>query len=91
GAPYWPLALFAAAMPWLPVPGHPPSTPGLLMGAALLATTAATHAAFFGEDRYHLVVTPVLALMAAAALRSTSSLGSTTAPWLRRTRRPAAP
>ena len=40
------------------------------LGAALLGTTAATHAVFFGEDRYHVVVTPVLALLAAAALRS---------------------
>ena len=35
----------------------------------LLATTALTHAVFFGEDRYHLVVTPVLAILAAGALR----------------------
>jgi hypothetical protein len=90
GSPYWPLALFAAVLPWLPLSGRPPSPPGLLMGAALLATTAATHAVFFGEDRYHLVVTPVLALMAAAALRSTSSPGFTPPAWLRRTRRPAA-
>jgi len=37
---------------------------------ALLATTLVTHAVFFGEDRYHVVVTPVLALLAAAALRA---------------------
>jgi hypothetical protein len=42
----------------------------LLLPVALLATTIATHAVFFGEDRYHVVVTPVLALLAAAALRS---------------------
>jgi hypothetical protein len=41
----------------------------MLLASALLATTIATHAVFFGEDRYHVVVTPVLALMAAAALR----------------------
>jgi hypothetical protein len=67
---FWPLAIFAAAMPWLPLPGKPKAPPALLLGAVLLATTAATHAIFFGEDRYHGVVTPVLALMAAAALRS---------------------
>jgi 4-amino-4-deoxy-L-arabinose transferase-like glycosyltransferase len=37
---------------------------------ALLAATAATHVVFFGEDRYHLVVTPMLCLLAAAALRT---------------------
>jgi hypothetical protein len=67
---FWPLAVFAAAVPWLPLPGRPPTPPALLLAAALLATTVATHAIFFGEDRYHVVVTPVLALLAAAALRS---------------------
>jgi 4-amino-4-deoxy-L-arabinose transferase-like glycosyltransferase len=66
---FWPLAVFAAAMPWLPLPGRPPTSHAMLLAAALLATTIVTHAVFFGEDRYHVVVTPVLALMAAAALR----------------------
>ncbi len=66
---FWPLALFAATAPWLPLPGRPGSPPAILLGVALLATTAITHAVFFGEDRYHIVVTPVLALLAAAALR----------------------
>lgn len=66
---FWPLAVFAATVPWLPLPGRPGSPPALLLGVALLATTAITHAVFFGEDRYHIVVTPVLALLAAGALR----------------------
>lgn len=66
---FWPLALFAAGVPWLAWPGRPARPPALLLGVALLATTAITHAVFFGEDRYHIVVTPVLALLAAAALR----------------------
>lgn len=36
---------------------------------ALLFSTTLIHAVFFGDDRYHLVVTPVLCLLAAAALR----------------------
>ena len=68
---FWPLAVFAATVPWLPLPGRPGSPPALLLAVALLATTAITHAVFFGEDRYHVVVTPVLALLAAAALRPT--------------------
>jgi hypothetical protein len=66
---FWPLAVFASTVPWLPLPGRPAFTPALRLGVALLATTLVTHAVFFGEDRYHVVVTPVLALLAAAALR----------------------
>ncbi len=66
---FWPLAVFTAAVPWLPWPGRPRRPPALLLGVALLATTEITHAVFFGEDRYHVVVTPVLALLAAGALR----------------------
>jgi 4-amino-4-deoxy-L-arabinose transferase-like glycosyltransferase len=65
----WPLAIFAAVVPWLPLPGRPAAPPALLLTVSLLATTAAAHAVFFGEDRYHVVATPVLALLAAAALR----------------------
>jgi len=66
---FWPLAVFASVLPWLPVPGRPPGSQAMRLATALLATTIVTHAVFFGEDRYHVVVTPVLALMAAAALR----------------------
>ena len=66
---FWPLAAFVATVPWVPLPGRPAFGPPLLLVAALLGTTLATHAAFFGEDRYHMVVTPVLAIFAAAALR----------------------
>jgi 4-amino-4-deoxy-L-arabinose transferase-like glycosyltransferase len=67
---FWPLAVFAAVVPWLRLPGHPPFAPALLSGIGLLATTLVTHAVFFGEDRYHIVVTPVFVMLAAAALRS---------------------
>jgi hypothetical protein len=66
---FWPLALFSSIVPWLPWPGRPSFPPALQLGVALLATTVITHAVFFGEDRYHVVVTPVLALLAAGALR----------------------
>lgn len=66
---FWPLALFSATVPWLPLDGRPSLRPALLLGVALLATTLAAHAVFFGEDRYHIVVVPVLALLAAGALR----------------------
>jgi hypothetical protein len=66
---FWPLAVWAATVPWLRTPGHPPTPVALKLPLALLATTIGTHAVFFGEDRYHMVVAPVLAILAAAALR----------------------
>ena len=66
---FWPIVLVACALPWLPLPGRPPAHPALLMSVSLVATTVVTHAIFFGEDRYHVVATPVLCLLAASALR----------------------
>jgi 4-amino-4-deoxy-L-arabinose transferase-like glycosyltransferase len=66
---FWPLVLFAVSVPWIPLPGRPSFPPSLALGVVLVATTVVTHAVFFGEDRYHMVVTPVLALLGAAALR----------------------
>ena len=68
-ARFWPLVLFVSVVPWLPLPGRPPVPPGFLLVVAFIATTVVTHAIFFGEDRYHVVVTPALCLLAAAALR----------------------
>ncbi len=73
---FWPVAVFIATVPWLPVPGRPDVPPALLLGVALLATTVLTHAVFFGEDRYHVVVIPVLAMLAAGALRPRTELAS---------------
>lgn len=66
---FWPLVLFVSIVPWLPLPGRPPWNPALLLPISLLATTVVTHAVFFGEDRYHVVTSPVLCLLVAAALR----------------------
>jgi hypothetical protein len=66
------MAVFAAIVPLLPLPGRPPVSPAMHLGVVLLVTTALTHAVFFGEDRYHLVVTPVLAMLAAGALRASA-------------------
>jgi 4-amino-4-deoxy-L-arabinose transferase-like glycosyltransferase len=66
---FYPLVLFACALPWLPLPGRPALPDAMKLVLGLLATTVVTHAIFFGEDRYHVVVTPALCLLAAAALR----------------------
>jgi 4-amino-4-deoxy-L-arabinose transferase-like glycosyltransferase len=72
---YW-LPSLLPLLAVLPLPGRP------ALGAAgrymlgLLAVTTLTHALFFGEDRYHLVITPVLCLFAAGALRSRRFAGT---------------
>lgn len=55
----------------LPLAGRPLQGPVGRYLLALLGATTLTHAVFFGDDRYHLVVTPILCILAAAALRST--------------------
>jgi hypothetical protein len=66
---YW-LAVLLPIVAFLPIPGRPKLGPaGRYLGGALLLTTL-THAVFFGEDRYHLVVVPILCLFAAGALRA---------------------
>lgn len=66
---FWPLVLVCSIVPWLPLPGAPAARPALLLPVALLGTTVLTHAIFFGEDRYHVVVLPALAMLAAGMLR----------------------
>jgi 4-amino-4-deoxy-L-arabinose transferase-like glycosyltransferase len=66
---FWPIVLVTCVIAWLPLPGRPRAEPALAMLVVLLATTALTHAVFFGDDRYHMVATPALCLLAAAALR----------------------
>jgi hypothetical protein len=68
----WPLAMFTSIIPWLPLPGAPPWPAALRLPVALLGTTVLTHAVFFGENRFHVVIVPVLALLAAAALATPS-------------------
>ena len=67
--PFYVLALFAPLFSLLPSPGSPRQRPVGSYLLALLAATALTHVIFFGEDRYHLVVSPMLCILAAAALR----------------------
>jgi 4-amino-4-deoxy-L-arabinose transferase-like glycosyltransferase len=67
-----PFYLVAALLPLfavLPLPGRPWQGPAGWFLLGLLFVTTLTHAIFFGEDRYHLIVTPALCVLAAAALR----------------------
>jgi hypothetical protein len=70
GAPmFWPIVVLISIVPWLPLPGAAPWPAALQLPVALLGTTLVTHAVFFGEDRYHLVATPVLCILAVAGFR----------------------
>jgi hypothetical protein len=74
--PFWVLPALMPIVGLLPFPGAPSlsSVDRFLLGFVFVTTL--THAVFFGDDRYHLVVTPALCILAAGAL-------------LRLTRRPA--
>lgn len=65
----WPLAVAACVLPFVPLPGAPKRTSSELAVAFVILTTLATHAIFFGEDRYHLVATPAFAILAAGLFR----------------------
>lgn len=72
----WPLVVAGCLVPVLPLPGRPRLEPALLFGVVLIGTTALTHAVFFGEDRYHVVASPALCLLAAAVLRPSRNEGA---------------
>jgi 4-amino-4-deoxy-L-arabinose transferase-like glycosyltransferase len=70
--PFWVLPAFMPLLALLRVPGAPPLDGVLRFLLGLVFVTTLTHAVFFGDDRYHLVVTPAFAILAAAALRRLS-------------------
>jgi hypothetical protein len=73
--PFFWLIVVCPLLLWIPLPGSPPGhRVGWFLSGLVLATTV-THAVFFGEDRYHITVSPVLCLLAAAALRHDTTLG----------------
>jgi hypothetical protein len=65
----WPLAVLLPVVAFLPLPGRPRNGGVIGYLAFALASVVVTHAVFFGEDRYHMVATPALAILAACALR----------------------
>lgn len=66
--PFWWFAALTPLLALAPLPGRSPLGPVLRYLITLYASVVVTHAVFFGEDRYHVVLTPVFALLAAAAL-----------------------
>lgn len=65
----WPIALVIPIFAALPLPGAPKKSGALIYCAFAVASLIVTHAVFFGEDRYHMVATPALCVLAACALR----------------------
>ncbi len=77
--PFFALLVMIPILALLPFPGRPTFGPGGRFLLALLFGTSLTHAVFFGDDRYHLVISPLLCILAAGALR----LSSEPAAWSR--------
>ena len=67
--PFFWLSLTIPLLALLPLPGRPELGPSVRYAVGALLLTAITHVIFFGEDRYHLALSPLLCLLAAAALR----------------------
>ena len=65
----WPLAVAIPVLWALPLPGAPERRGALGYLAFAVATVCVTHAVFFGEDRYHIVTTPLICILVACALR----------------------
>lgn len=53
----------------LPLPGRPKLGPTGAYLMSLILSTSLTHALFFGDDRYHMVISPILCIFAAAIFR----------------------
>ena len=67
--PFFWLAVAAPLIALLPLPGRPPLGAVGRYLLCIFAATSATHAVFFGDDRYHLVITPALCILAAGVGR----------------------
>jgi glycerol uptake facilitator-like aquaporin len=66
---HW-LIVVAPLLAVLPVPGRPELSAIGRVALGTVVITALTHVVFFGEDRYHLFLSPLLGILAASALRA---------------------
>jgi hypothetical protein len=76
---HW-LIMLAPALAFAPIPGRPYLGAVGRMAMAAVLITALTHVVFFGEDRYHLFLSPLLCVLAAAALREGERVARTPTP-----------
>jgi hypothetical protein len=68
-SPFYLLAVALVAAAAIPIQGGPSRGPVISWAILSVLATLVTHAVFFGEDRYHVVVTPMFCVLAAAAFR----------------------
>lgn len=87
---FW-IGVLIPAFGLLRLPGAPPLNAGLRYLLGLLALTSLTHMIFFGDDRYHLAISPALCILAAAAFRRPARLSLFTSPVPLATRAPRVP
>ena len=66
--PYYLAVIALCTLYWLPLPGYPRRIGLVQFAVGFIAVTALTHIVFFGEDRYHMVTSPLFCLCAAAIL-----------------------
>lgn len=78
--PFWVLAAFLPVLGFLRLPGSPPmgGVDRFLLG--WIFVTSLIHAVFFGDDRYHLVITPALCILASGGLRRLAARGPAPTP-----------
>ncbi len=72
--PFYLLVLWMLASALVPLPGRGPLSQVERALWVLVALTTLSFAVFFGEDRYHFVLTPIFALLAAGLLRTRKAL-----------------
>jgi hypothetical protein len=76
---FW-IGVLIPAFGLLRLPGAPPLNAGLAYLFGLLGLTSLTHMLFFGDDRYHLAISPALCILAAAAFRRSRLRSPSTSP-----------
>jgi Dolichyl-phosphate-mannose-protein mannosyltransferase len=76
---HW-LVVASPLLAFVPVPGRPHLGAVGRMAMATVLATAATHVVFFGEDRYHLFLSPLFCILAAGALREGGRIARRPAP-----------
>jgi hypothetical protein len=69
-APFYWIAVAVALLGWVPVQARTYRGPVFRWALVCIGSTLLTHAVFFGEDRYHIVVTPMLCILAVGAFRT---------------------
>jgi hypothetical protein len=78
--PFWVLAVLLPVLGFVPLAGSPPIGGVDRFLLVWILVTSLTHAVFFGDDRYHLVITPALCILASSGLRRLAARGPAPTP-----------